>query len=249
MPRRKKALEIDLADLANALDDHSGLAWYLDTKTGDVVPVPDDLDDDLLPVPRDELVDSERFVFVEPIESGFGWGEMRDFAGRVADQRLRGLLEVALAGKGAFSRFRAVLANHPQERAEWFAGHDRWVEEQARVWLDRQDIQWSPRKAATAKRDQAGPPRVSPRSKVEAAAPGPQPNCELCSGKDHDSHWVEVVPEREGISLVTVDVTLRLCPDHRARLLRAVNREDADSLEPPKHEGMGWGTSPNGRGK
>jgi hypothetical protein len=240
MPRRKKVLGIDLADLANALDDHSDLAWYLDTKTGEVLPVPDDVDDDLLPVPREELVESERFVYVEPIESEFGWGEMRDFAGRVADQHLRGLLEVALAGKGAFSRFRAVLANHPQERAQWFAGHDRWVEEQARVWLDRQGIQWSPRKAATAKQGEVGPPSVSQRPKVEAAVPTPKPSCELCSGKDFDSHWVEVVPEGKGISRVTVDVTLRLCPEHRARLLRAVNREDADSIEPSR-EMKGWG--------
>jgi hypothetical protein len=46
-----------------------------------------------------------------------------------------------------------------------------------------------------------------------------------------------------------VDVTLRLCPEHRARLLQAVNREDADNIEPPKYEGMGWGTTPNGKGK
>ncbi len=141
MPRRKKVLDIDLADLATALDDHSELAWYLDTKTGEVLPVPADADDDLLPVPREELVESERFIFIEPIESECGWGEMRDFAGSVADQHLRGLLEVALAGKGAFGRFKDVLAAHGKERALWFARHDRWMEEQARVWLDRQGIQ------------------------------------------------------------------------------------------------------------
>jgi hypothetical protein len=31
MPRRKKVLNLDLADLAAAPDDHPGLAWYLDT--------------------------------------------------------------------------------------------------------------------------------------------------------------------------------------------------------------------------
>lgn len=73
--------------------------------------------------------------------------------------------------------------------------------------------------------------------------PEPRQRCELCSREDRYSQWIEVVPEGEGISRVTVDVTLRLCPEHRARLLQAVNREDADWVEPPKHEGMGWGTS------
>lgn len=66
--------------------------------------------------------------------------------------------------------------------------------------------------------------------------------CELCSGTDLDTHWIEVGPEGEGISCVTVDVTLRLCPAHRARLLGALSREDADSIVPPR-EMKGWGAS------
>jgi uncharacterized protein UPF0158 len=145
MPRRQKAIAIDLTDLVTALEDHSGLEWYLDTKTGDVLPVSDDADDDLLPVPREELVESDRFTFIEPLESRLGWDEMRDFAGRVEDRRLRELLDVALAGKGAFGRFKAVLADHPEKRARWFAEHDRHMVEQARVWLDRQGIAHSGR--------------------------------------------------------------------------------------------------------
>jgi hypothetical protein len=71
--------------------------------------------------------------------------------------------------------------------------------------------------------------------------PEPRQRCELCSGEDRYSQWIEVVPEGEGISRVTVDVTLRLCPEHRARLLQAVNREDAESIEPPTYEDLGWG--------
>ena len=69
---------------------------------------------------------------------------------------------------------------------------------------------------------------------------GPRSKCELCSREDRYSHWIEVVPEEEGISLVTVDVTLRLCPGHRARLLQALNRDDSDSIEPSR-EMKGWG--------
>ncbi len=246
MPRRKKAITVDLSDLATALEDHSGLAWYLDTKTGDVLPVSDDADDDLLPVPREELVESDRFTFIEPLESRFGWEEMRDFAERVEDRRLRALLEVVLAGKGAFSRFKAVLADYPEARARWFAEHDQRMEEQAGVWLQRQGFAWTARKVAQAEADSTRR-RDGGRPETRAASPGgavrpPEARCELCSGKDQDSHWIEVVPEGEGISRVTVDVTLRLCAEHRARLLQAVHREDSDSIQPSR-ELKGWGTT------
>jgi len=246
MPRRKKTIAIDLTELATALEDHSGLEWYLDTETGDVLPIPDDADDDLLPVPREELVDSHRFRFIEPLESRLGWEEMRDFAGRVGDRRLRELLEVALAGKGAFGRFKAVLADHAEERARWHAEHDQHMAERARAWLDREGIAWTARKVAQPDAGVTGAPGVQPQRQGAVSRDGAIParsaaRCELCSGEDQDSHWIEVVPEGEGISQVTVDVTLRLCSDHRARLLQALNREDSDSVEPPR-EWKSWGT-------
>jgi hypothetical protein len=72
------------------------------------------------------------------------------------------------------------------------------------------------------------------------ATSGCSPKCELCSREDKYSQWIEVVPEGEGISFVTVDVTLRLCIGHRARLLQALNRDDSDSIEPSR-EMKGWG--------
>jgi hypothetical protein len=244
MPRRKKAVAIDLSDLATALEDHSGLAWYLDTKTGDVLPVSDDADDELLPVPREELVESDRFTFIEPLESRLGWEEMRDFAGRIEGRRLRELLEVALAGSGAFGRFKAVLADHPKELARWFAERDQHMEEQARVWLDREGIVWRAREVAepsgrvTGARGGQGAAKDAPSPGDSARPTGAK--CELCSGEGRYSRWIEVTPEGEGISRVTVDVTLRLCPDHRARLLQALNRGDSQSIEPSR-EMKGWG--------
>jgi len=245
MPRRKKAITVDLADLATALEDHSDLAWYLDTKTGEVLPVSDDADDDLLPVPREELVESDRFTFIEPLESRFGWEEMRDFTGRVEDRRLWELLEVALAGKGAFGRFKAVLADHPEARTRWFAEHDQHMEVQARAWLDRQGITWTAAKEMIRpEADSTGRRGVEGKGLRErsagAAATKPEARCELCSGKYQCDPWIEVGPEGEGISSVTVDVTLRLCPDHRARLLKALNQQDSDCIEPSR-EMKPWG--------
>ena len=63
--------------------------------------------------------------------------------------------------------------------------------------------------------------------------------CELCSEKNFETHWIDVGPEGEGISCVTVDVTLRLCPAHRARLLQALGREDSETIDPPR-DMKGW---------
>ncbi len=65
--------------------------------------------------------------------------------------------------------------------------------------------------------------------------------CELCSERNFDTHWIDVGPEGEGISCVTVDVTLRLCPAHRARLLQALCRADSERIE-PNREMKGWGS-------
>ena len=245
MPRRKKAIAIDLSDLATALEDHSGLAWYLDTETGEVLPVSEDADDELLPVPREELVESDRFAFIEPLESRLGWEEMRDFTGRIEDRRLRQLLEVALAGKGAFGRFKAVLADFPEQRVRWFAEHDQHMEMQARAWLDRQGIAWTAKVVTRPEADSPERRGVEGTGQREgsagAAARQAEARCEVCSGKSQSEYWIEVSPEGGGISCVTVDVTVRLCPEHRARLLIALNQEDSDRIEPSR-EMKPWGT-------
>jgi hypothetical protein len=45
---------------------------------------------------------------------------MAEFAATVRDRHLRELLEVALDGRGAFRRFKNVLASYPKERERWF---------------------------------------------------------------------------------------------------------------------------------
>jgi hypothetical protein len=64
--------------------------------------------------------------------------------------------------------------------------------------------------------------------------PAHVPGCELCSGGLRDNPWIEVSPEGEGISRVTVDVTLRLCQAHRARLLAALDLADAETIAPSR---------------
>lgn len=135
---RARELPIDLAELAIAMEDGEGdHAWYLDLETGAVFLVSDAIDDDDLPVPRDALDDDPRYVAVEPEEPGRAYRDLREFTATVKDRALRTRLEDALAGKGAFGRFKRVLAEDRGERERWFAFRDERLMARAREWLER----------------------------------------------------------------------------------------------------------------
>ncbi|HWI64048.1 MAG TPA: UPF0158 family protein [Symbiobacteriaceae bacterium] len=124
-----KRLVIDLDDLEMALTDGSGIQWFLDTKTGEVI-MSDELPDeegedeeppDALSDESDEAEDDfDRYIRIDQIPSWMEYQDMADFADGVPDERLRALLEVALDGKGAFRRFKNVLADYPDVREKWF---------------------------------------------------------------------------------------------------------------------------------
>lgn len=140
-----RRMPVDLAALAEALDDGSpGHAWYLDLESGDLVPVFDDFGDELLPVPREELEDSARFIHVEPRPGHEGWRDMTDFVATVEDGVLRHRLADAIEGKGAFGRFRRVLDSSSAERERWFEWKGARLAEEARAWLSRQGIEAVP---------------------------------------------------------------------------------------------------------
>ena len=129
------SVEVNMQDLMLALEDHTpGHAWYFDRETGDLHPFSEDLPDDG-PVTQDELEDDARFVLVEPEASGRGYRDMEEFAETVREPALRQRLGDALAGKGAFGRFKRVLADYPAERDRWFRLKEERLEGRAREWL------------------------------------------------------------------------------------------------------------------
>jgi hypothetical protein len=83
----------------------------------------------------DEGLAAGRLIEVEPLPSSTEYGWMAEFAASVRNQRVRALLDVALDGRGAFRRFKDVLAGYPSERERWFAFRDQRVREAMREWL------------------------------------------------------------------------------------------------------------------
>ena len=106
----------------------------------------EDGDDDNLPVSRDELEGASRFVPVEPEETQVAYRDMEEFIATVSRASFRERLEDAIAGKGAFGRFKRVLEDEPPERERWFAFRKARLEVRARQWLVLQGIEPMPRK-------------------------------------------------------------------------------------------------------
>ncbi|MGH8905431.1 MAG: UPF0158 family protein [Egibacteraceae bacterium] len=59
---------------------------------------------------------------------------MRDFTS-TTDRALSRLLDNALAGRGAFRRFRDVLSEHPEALARWEVFSSERSRARARAWL------------------------------------------------------------------------------------------------------------------
>lgn len=130
---------VDLTSLCEALEDHSGYTeWWFDPETGQVEHWPLDLsaiDDAEGPHP------SERdWIPVEPLPSHEGYEDLVDFTERVRDPRARDLLERAIAGRGAFRRFKDTLFEFPELRDAWFRFHDARVERRALRWLADEEL-------------------------------------------------------------------------------------------------------------
>jgi hypothetical protein len=60
---------------------------------------------------------------------------MQAFTNTVSDEHLRELLNVAIHGRGAFRRFKDVVARRPDEQQQWFEFHGARLDARAREWL------------------------------------------------------------------------------------------------------------------
>jgi predicted nucleotidyltransferase len=69
-----------------------------------------------------------------------GYGDMEDFIERVRDSRARDLLERAIAGRGAFRRFKDTLFEFPELREAWFKFRDARMERRAIECLVDEDL-------------------------------------------------------------------------------------------------------------
>lgn len=117
------SLPVSLDDVAEAMSMtmRDTIEWYLDTQTGEVLMISSDMtEDDEMREAIEENAD-ERFQRIPEMEPHESYEIMEDFVATVEDGGLRLRLSDAIAGKGAFRRFKNVLLDVPTERERWFA--------------------------------------------------------------------------------------------------------------------------------
>ena len=134
----RKTLNVDLDELCPALEDSSyEHDYYLDLKTGEILLISDYMDDQETEKLRDKIDENpDRYGSIPKADPHEGYEDMEDFIATVEDKHLAELLEVAIEGKGAFRRFKDVLARYPEERERWFRFKDDRMEQRALEWLD-----------------------------------------------------------------------------------------------------------------
>jgi hypothetical protein len=137
-----RPLPVDLDQLADVLEgDPSSPGGRIDLTTGDVVP----LFDDQLDPDADE--DDERTWLEAPSHgSRSAYRDMEAFIATVVDEERRDRLEIAVQGRGAFRRFRDVLARWDGERTRWHTFSEERRTGRARAWLAEQGYTVAPRR-------------------------------------------------------------------------------------------------------
>ena len=144
----RRQVPVDWLDLEMAFETHAeDSASVLDLRTGKVHFVP--FDEEVL-ADAEEAMSEETadrglaegwLVRVDPLESHDEYDWMAQFAASVDDHRLRELLDVALDGRGAFRRFKDVLARWPKERERWFKFRDQCLWDAMQEWLAENEIE------------------------------------------------------------------------------------------------------------
>lgn len=134
----KKALNIDLDELCEAMEDSSyEHEYYLDLETGEILFISEYMDDKETGKLKDQIEEGfDRYERIPRTESHEGYEDMEDFIATVKDEHLAELLEVAINGRGAFRRFKDVLLRYPEKRERWFQFKDERMQERALEWLD-----------------------------------------------------------------------------------------------------------------
>jgi hypothetical protein len=130
-----RPVPVDLDELSAMLEgDPSVGGGRLDLETGETWPwgTEDEWGEEH---GDDENLDEDRWLWVECLGSRDGYADMVDFIATVPDQRRREMLEVAITGRGAFRRFKDVLARWPGGLDRWYLVSEERSRGRARAWL------------------------------------------------------------------------------------------------------------------
>jgi len=140
-----RPVPIDWGALADAFENNAPeVHSYLHLETGDVLRATAGVTD---PAVHARIAGDRSYLKVDPASSREQYRWMEQFTFTLEDGRLRSELEQAIDGKGAFRRFKDVLANFPFDRERWLAHRADRLRACMETWLDAQGIEAVPRPA------------------------------------------------------------------------------------------------------
>ena len=140
LPLRK--LKIDFEELLLALEGFpsADIENYLDTESGEIIPLHDDFDDAAETRERIDAGPPGRFLSIEPLEARESFRIMEDFAASRPESPLRSCLLDTLARNKPFARFKDIVHGELELRAQWFTFRDDALARYARDWLEAHGI-------------------------------------------------------------------------------------------------------------
>lgn len=132
-----KKLTIDFEDLLLALEGFAGenMEHYLDTETGEIIPLHDDFDDAEEIRERIEAGFGEHYLAVETVEAHESFRIMEHFAASLRESQLRTRLLDAMSRNKPFRRFKDIVHSDLALRDQWIAFRDEALAQYARDWL------------------------------------------------------------------------------------------------------------------
>jgi Uncharacterised protein family (UPF0158) len=149
------AESLDLDELRAALEDHSpDMSWWINPADGEIRPQ------------LDHEPDVEGWRLIGSVGSHEGYRDMAEFVEGVHHRRAAELLDRAIAGRGAFRRFKDTLFEFPELREQWFRFRDARSRRRALRWLAAEELIDS----ATAERLMARYPDPAPDDEDVPAA-------------------------------------------------------------------------------
>ncbi|MGW3571510.1 UPF0158 family protein [Streptomyces sp. NPDC000941] len=139
------------------LEELSGLpegdpAWgggWVDLNTGECRPVSADFGE---PRSEGEPEDTERWLHVACAGSHDAYRDMEDFIAVLDDRSLTDALATAIRCRGAFRRFKDVLAASPAEQRRYWLFSAERQHGRARAWLADHDYRPAPRAGSSRAR-------------------------------------------------------------------------------------------------
>jgi hypothetical protein len=138
MPTEPRRLFIQMDEILDAMDTHvDGTSFYLDTTTGQV-----ELWQDPIYTGEESEFDPDdaRYALVPVPDSHGDYRDMERFVDQLDEPDVQASLRQALGGKGAFGRFRGVLAGFPDVRARWEQDKRHRLLQAALAWLAKLGI-------------------------------------------------------------------------------------------------------------